>query len=392
MDAWSAFKSWLRERARERGFPLMGVTTPEMPATYTAYIAWLAQGFHAEMAWMAHERAKTARANPRLLLPECQSIVVLAATYWPSYALPKPTGDVRGRVASYAWGRDYHRVLKKRAKNLVWDAQVRLGRPIAHRIYVDTGPLLERDLGQRAGLGWMGKNTCLIHPRLGSFFFLAEILWDVPLPPDPPFSTEHCGTCTRCIDACPTQAILPGRVVDARRCISYLTIEHRGPLPEALRPLLGDWVFGCDICQNVCPWNRRFAPRTADPAFAPRREQAYPDLRVLMRMDEATFREAFQGTALMRAKREGLLRNAAVVLGNLRDPRGLPALVYGAHDPSPLVREHVAWALGHFGTSPSRRTLRNVRWDPDVRVRRAAARALLRIALMALEGHRVSVQ
>ncbi len=374
-------KARLREEARRLGFDLFGVAPPETPPHYRHYLAWLERGFHAGMAWMAHERARTARKDPRVLLPSCRSIVVLGVRYWAPEALSPPQEErhLYGRVASYAWGRDYHRVLKKRLRKWVRFLEEVAGRKVEHRIYVDTGPLLERDLAQEAGLGWQGKNTCLIHPRKGSYFFLAEVLLDLPLDPDPPFPTDHCGSCTRCIEACPTGCILPDeRMVDANRCISYLTIEHRGSIPEDLRPLMGNWVFGCDVCQMVCPWNRRFAAPEGDPDFAPRPGQAFPDLLQALQLDEDAFRRRFLGTPVLRAKREGFLRNVAVALGNSRDPRAVPALVRALRqDPSPLVREHAAWALGRIGTEEAHRALAEaLAEEAHEQVQRAIRRAL----------------
>ncbi len=282
---------------------------------------------------------------------------------------------LRGRVAAYAWGQDYHDVLLERMRALVAFLERQVGEPVPHRLYTDTGPILERDLAQRAGLGWIGKNAMLIHPRWGSYLFLAEMLLGIALEPDPPFPTDHCGTCTRCVEACPTQAILPGRTVDARRCISYLTIEHRGPLPHALRPALDNWVFGCDICQQVCPWNRR-APVEGDPAFAPRPGTPQPDLLDDLRLSQEAFSRKFRGSPIKRAKRRGYLRNLAVALGNAADPRAVPALSAALQDAEPLVRGHAAWALGRIATPQSRRALRDAlsrEEDPWVREEIAAA-------------------
>jgi epoxyqueuosine reductase len=209
---------------------------------------------------------------------------------------------------------------------------------------VDSAPLLERDFARRAGLGWFGKNTMLINKRLGSYFFLAALLLDVELLPDPVHETAHCGTCTACLDACPTQAFLEPALLDARRCISYLTIELRAPIPEELRAPMGEWVFGCDICQEVCPWNRK-APAATEPAFRPREDLLSLDLIELLGHSEEEFRRRFRGTALTRAKRRGLLRNAAIALGNQGNPAALPALQRALDDPEPLVREAAQWAM-----------------------------------------------
>ncbi len=340
-------KQALFEEARRLGFVLAGVTTPD-PSPHMAFFErWLDQGYHGEMAYLASERSRRCRADPQVILPECQSILVLAIPYSPP---PTPSDGLSGRVAAYALGEDYHEELLPRLARLVAFLEQRLGHPVPHRYYTDTGPILERDLAQRAGLGWIGKNTCLIHPRHGSYLLLAEILLGLALEPDPPFPTDHCGTCTRCIEACPTDAILPGRVLDARRCISYLTIENKGEIPEALRPQMGNWIFGCDICQIVCPWNRFAAPqgdaafRPFDASGLPRAGSAVSDLIAALALSPDDFRQRFRRSPVRRAKRSGLLRNVSVALGNLGDPRALPALERAASDPDPLVRQHAEWA------------------------------------------------
>ena len=228
-------------------------------------------------------------------------------------------------------------------KQLVAFIEAQVGAPIPNRWYTDTGPILERDLAQRAGLGWIGKNTCLINPRMGSTFFLSEILLDLELEPDPPFATDQCGTCTRCLDACPTQCILPDRTLEARRCISYLTIELKDEIPEDLRPLMGNWVFGCDVCQQVCPWNR-FA-QEADPAFASQDMIPLPILTEELHLAPEAFNHKFKRSPVKRAKRRGYLRNVSVALGNAGDPSALPALEAALEDSEPMVREHAAWAI-----------------------------------------------
>jgi epoxyqueuosine reductase len=261
-------------------------------------------------------------------------------------------------VASYAWGEDYHEVLAQRLRLLVDFIETHVGGPVPNRWYTDTGPVLERDLAQRAGLGWIGKNTCLINPRQGSYFLLAEILLGLELEPDSPFLPDYCGSCTRCIDACPTGCILPDRTLNARRCISYLTIELNGAIPDDLRLQMGEWVFGCDVCQQVCPWNARFASPQGDPAFAPRPGVASPDLIDELALTPQAFNHKFKGSPLKRAKRRGYLRNAAVVLGARADPAAIPALAAAlSQDPEPLVRRHAAWALGRMDNEAARQAL-----------------------------------
>jgi epoxyqueuosine reductase len=378
------FATLIKAEATRLGFALAGLTTPEPPAHFERYEAWLAAGRHGEMGYLATERARQRRADPRLILPECRSILVLAAAY-PANSPLKEKGvrismvepgstieiqesvllaDWRGQVASYAWGADYHDVLPQAMQSLVEFIQAQVDRPLTYRCYTDSAPLLERELAQRAGLGWIGKNSCLINPQIGSYFFLAEILLELELPPDQPFTPDRCGTCTRCIDACPTGCILPDRTLDARRCISYLTIELKGAIPEELRPAIGDWIFGCDICQQVCPWNRPrdgAAPLPGDrpgifPRLEPRPDQAEPGLNSELALAAEAFNRKFKGSPVLRAKRRGYLRNVAVALGNrLRRQGGaVPAAAAAiaaleqARDAEvePLVREHVEWALG----------------------------------------------
>ncbi len=366
----------VKAQARALGFDLVGVTTPDPPPHWAAYQRWVAQGLHGEMAYLARPRNLERRADPRRILPEAQSILVLGVRYPAPESAPPPATDLHGRVASYAWGDDYHDVLLPRLQALVDFIQHAVGHEVAHRYYTDTGPILERDLAQRAGLGWIGKNTCLIVPGQGSYFLLAEILLGIALEPDPPFEADRCGTCTRCIDACPTGCIRPDRTLDARRCISYLTIEYRGSIPLDLRPQMGDWVFGCDVCQQVCPWNR-FATPEGDPAFAPRPDVPQPDLIGALSLELEAFSRRFRGNPIKRAKRRGWLRNVAVALGNRRDSRAVPALARALRDPEPLVREHAAWALGRIGGEDARRALAAALEDEtDPQVRASIQRAL----------------
>jgi epoxyqueuosine reductase len=346
----SALRGEIEAEARRLGFELVGVTTPDAPEHYAVFERWLEAGRHGEMDYLANQRSRRLRADPRQVLPECLSILVLGARY------PAPSSEAEseqaglGRVAAYAWGEDYHDVLAQRMRSLVAFIESRVGRMVPNHWYTDTGPLLERDLAQRAGLGWIGKNTCLIAPGLGSYFFLAEILLGLDLEPEAPFTADYCGSCTRCLEACPTGCILPDRTIDSRRCISYLTIELRGPIPPELRPQMGDWVFGCDICQEVCPWNRRFAPQEGDAPFAPRPGLPRPDLAENLSLGAEQFNRQFKDSPLRRTKRRGYLRNSAVALGNLGDPSAVPALAKCLkEEPEPLARGHAAWALGRIG-------------------------------------------
>jgi epoxyqueuosine reductase len=334
-------KERIKHKANELGFILAGVTTPDPPPHYSTFENWLAQNHHGAMDYLATDRSRLRRADPHEILPECKSVLVLATPYDPPLSIKGEGLGVKGEIASYAQGKDYHEVLPERMQQLVQFIEAQAGGPIKNRWYTDTGPILERDLAQRAGIGWIGKNTCLIHPRHGSYFLLSEIFLDLELIPDAPFVTDHCGTCRRCIEACPTDCILPDRTLDARRCISYLTIELKDDIPIELRDKIGDWVFGCDICQMVCPWNR-FA-QEGDPAFAD--ETPRLPLTDEMALTSQEFHQRFKGSPVKRAKRRGYLRNVAVALGNIGDMYALPVLQKALHDDEPMVREHAQWAI-----------------------------------------------
>jgi epoxyqueuosine reductase len=340
-----SLKGAVKEHARRLGFPLAGVTTPEPPPHLSTFERWLEAGHHGEMGYLADDRARARRADPSLILPECKSILVLAAPYADpksaeAFKGPGPTG----RVASYAWGDDYHNVFLPKLQELVAFIEEQVGHPVPNRYYTDTGPILERDLAQRAGLGWVGKNTCLINPKHGSYFFLAEIFLGLELEPDPPFTTDHCGTCTRCIEACPTGCIAPDRTIDARRCISYLTIELKDEIPEELRSFLGNWVFGCDVCQMVCPWNR-FATQEVDASFAPRPDVPHPNLICELELTPEAFNRKFKGSPVKRAKRRGYLRNVAIAAGNSQSSKAMPTLKNASNDSEPMISEHANWAM-----------------------------------------------
>jgi epoxyqueuosine reductase len=333
-------KQTIKDKARQLGFILVGVTSPDPPPHISTFENWLAQGHHGSMDYLATDRSRTCRADPRQILPECKSILVLATPY--ASPLPSEEGPGgRGQIAAYARHEDYHDVLPARMKELVQFIEQQIGGPVKNRWYTDAGPILERDLAQRAGIGWIGKNTCLIHPKHGSYFLLSEILLDLPLEPDPPLTTDHCGTCTRCIEACPTDCILPDRTLDARRCISYLTIELKDDIPEELREKIGNWVFGCDVCQQVCPWNR-FADE-GDPVFG--KENPLHSLTDELRISTQEFNQRFKRSPIKRSKRRGYLRNVTVALGNAGDTAALPVLQNALNDEEPMVREHAQWAI-----------------------------------------------
>lgn len=338
-------KAAIQARAAELGFDLCRVTSAAPPESAGRFLQWLAAGHHGEMSWMARQAAR--RTDLQQVLAGARSVICLAASYPaqpPCEVSPAgPADSPGGVVARYARLADYHDVLAGPLQALTQFVNQLGGPGTRSRWYVDTGPVLERDLAQRAGLGFIGKHTNLISRRLGNWLVLAEILTTLELAPDPP-ERNHCGTCTRCLAACPTGAIRAPFELDARRCISYLTIELRGPIPVELRPAMGTRIFGCDDCLEVCPWNRfARAGRLLRPHGRP--DLATPALLEWLTLDEAGFRARFAGTPLLRAKRRGLVRNVCVALGNAGDRRALPALRQAAADPDPLIAEHACWAL-----------------------------------------------
>ncbi len=355
----------IKAEARRLGFTLTGVTTPDPPDHLDFFHNWLSKGFHASMDWIAAERSLERRSDPQAILPECKSILVLGSPY------PAPKGNLKGgNIASYALNQDYHEVLPEKLKSLVDFLEEKVGHSVPNRWYTDTGPVLERELAMRAGLGWIGKNTMLINRDHGSYFLISEILLGLDLVTDLPITESFCGSCTNCLDTCPTGALWEPRTLDANRCISYLTIEHREEIPLELRPQLGDWIFGCDICQVVCPWNK---PGAEAPSILsellPREELLGIDLIEELGLSQADFSARFKGSPIKRTKHRGYLRNVAIVLGNLKDPAALPALAAALEDPEPLVSTHAAWALGEIGGEGARRSLKNrAKTESDPRV------------------------
>jgi epoxyqueuosine reductase len=375
----------VRTRAAELGFALCGFTTCEPPAHRATYQAWLSAAHHGEMAYLATEGARSVRADPHRLMPSCRTIIVLGCLYSPPLAAPQdPLG---GRIAAYAVGEDYHVILPARARALAEFIIAQVDAPVQWRAVSDTAPLLEREAGQRAGLGWIGKNGMLISPQRGSYFVLAELLLDLDLPPDAPFEADRCGSCRRCLEACPTQCILPDRTLDATRCVSYLTIEQRGDIPEALRPAIGRWAFGCDICQEVCPWNARPAlPASLSPLDS-RPHFPLLDMGAELLADEETLAARFRRSPLRRAKRAGWKRNLIVALGNTGSAQALPALQRALADADPRLRRHAAWALADVGGMSAEGALRAaLEIEADSTVRAALQRALRRIRPPALGG------
>ena len=342
------FVEELRRESVRVGFSRLGIAPAGPPPRRELVRQWLDQGFAGVMReWFEHQ--EPLRADPENLLPGVRSVIMLAtdhATSADGTADVGGAGEGSGRVARYAWGADYHDLLRSRVNMLgAWlEARVPGCRT---RGVVDSAPLAEREFAWLAGLGWFGKNTMLIDPRAGSFFFLTALLTDLELPPDTPVEVDHCGTCTACLDACPTGAFVEPRVLDASRCISALSIEDHGPIAADLRPGMQDWIFGCDICQEVCPWNRH-APGSTEPTFQPSDGLPTPSLAALLGLDTEAFRQRFKGSPLRRAKRRGLLRSAAIALGNRPHAPSFDALAAALADEEPVVRGAAAWALGRW--------------------------------------------
>ena len=367
----------IREKAYDLGFDLMGVAPASRAPHADAFASWVEAGFAASMGYM--KRNIERRQDPRQVLPGARSVVVVGLSYF----TVDPADDLwndpsRGRISRYAWGPDYHDVLIRRLDQLAAFIARNAHGDIRHRAYVDTGPVLERDFAAQAGLGFIGKNTCLISPTLGSYLFLGEVLVNVDLEYDAPAANAgeridvlcsevpqgtqlgrqptrsprrrvgSCGACTRCLTACPTGALMAPYILDSSRCISYLTIELKGTIPSHLRPSMGNWIFGCDECQSICPWPRRFARPTGERFIQNDPEWCAPRLLDLIAMDERAFQARFAGGPVLRAKRRGLLRNVAIALANWGDPQAMPALQRATEDPEPLVREHAAWAMAHI--------------------------------------------
>jgi epoxyqueuosine reductase len=337
-------KSAIQSHARELGFDDCRFTTAAAPASAGQFTNWLAENKNGEMAWL--ERNAPKRVDPQKVLPGARSVIALAASYEISDLKPQAADQKSGVIARYARFDDYHDVLGGQLKSLA-EFINRLGGAGTRSLwYVDTGPLLERDLAQRAGIGFIGKHTNLISRRLGNWIFLSEVITTLELAPDTP-EKNHCGSCTRCLAACPTTAITAPFQLDARRCISYLTIELKGAIPVGLRPAIGHRIYGCDDCLAVCPWNR-FAREGGLMRNHAREELKSPDLIELLKLDSAGFKTRFNGSPILRTKRRGLLRNVCVALGNIGDKSSLPALEKASHDPEPLIAEHAHWAIAQI--------------------------------------------
>ncbi len=348
LAASTSLENLIKAQAYGLGFDLVGITALGLMQTAPEFEAWVARGYAGDMEYLPRWAEK--RRDSKLPFPGASHAVVVGM----NYGGREPSGP----VARYARGDDYHDVMTARLKDLHRWLEREVGRSISGKPYVDTGPILERELARRAGLGWFGKNTMLINPRLGSFFFIGALFVDLELEVDAPFQSDRCGTCTRCLDACPTNAFVEPRMLDATRCISYLTIENKGAVAEELRPAIGELVYGCDICQEVCPWNISFARELTEEAFSPRETfdgRSARELSLeLLEMDDATYSANFSGSPMKRAKRRGLARNAAVVLGNIGEESDATALEACRNKQDPLTREHIDWALQRISSKHSR--------------------------------------
>ncbi|WP_369602716.1 tRNA epoxyqueuosine(34) reductase QueG [Hahella sp. SMD15-11] len=347
---WRELRGELETRARELGFAHLGITDTDLGEHAVHFERWLAKGFHGEMDYMA--RHGTKRTRPDELVPGTLRVISVRMEYWPeAMAAESVLADPeKAYISRYALGRDYHKLMRKRLARLAEWLKARLD-AMEYRAFVDSAPVLERAVAQKAGLGWIGKNAMLIHPKAGSYAFLGELFTNIPLPIDEPFTRHHCGRCNACIPACPTDAIVAPGVVDARRCISYLTIEYRGDIPEELRPAMGNRIFGCDDCQLVCPWNR-FATVTAEPDFNPRLDRDKATLLELFEWSEETFLTQTEGSPIRRIGYECWLRNIAVALGNgPATPEVIAALRRRRPEVTPRVQRHIDWALARLTDS-----------------------------------------
>ena len=352
--ALAALSLTIKDEAQRLGFELVGISPVRAPAHESSFADWLRQGFAGEMGYMG--RTAELRRRPEELVPWAVSIVSAGLNYHTPHDRPRETNGTRGWISRYAWGDDYHDLMKRRLDLLLEKIINTHDGAVQGRAFVDSRPVLERDFAGVSGLGWIGKNTHLISPNKGSWFFLGELFLSIPLGYDKPMR-DRCGACDLCLKACPTRAFVGPYILDARRCISYLTIELKGWMPRHLRPLIGNHIFGCDICQEICPYNVKARP-SSETAFEPRDGLHAPELIGLLSLNEAEFRRRFHGSPVLRAKRRGFLRNVAVALGNSGSPEAVPALALALFDDEPLVRGHSAWALGRIGGGGASRALR----------------------------------
>ena len=369
----------IKAAAQQLGFDLVGISPVQLPPHGESFARWLRDGFAGELGYMS--RTKALRRDPNELVPWAQSIISVGMNYYTPYARSQNPAAAEGWISRYAWGDDYHELIKARLEQLLETIRTLCDGKIEGRAFVDSGPVLERDFAGVAGLGWIGKNTHLISPKRGSWFFLGELFVDLPLAYDRPMR-DRCGQCDLCLKTCPTNAFAGPYILDARRCISYLTIELKGAMPRHLRSLVGNHIFGCDICQEVCPYNVK-AQATAEAAFGPRPGLFAPQLIPLLSLTDAEFRQRFRGSPILRAKRRGFVRNVAVALGNLKSLEAVPALIASLDDAEPLVRGHAGWALGEIGSQAAVEALQRrlrVETDDEARVEIDAAINQLRKA------------
>ncbi|HUQ19979.1 MAG TPA: tRNA epoxyqueuosine(34) reductase QueG [Gemmatimonadaceae bacterium] len=329
----------IKAQALGLGFDLAGITKLGEVESHDHFENWLSKNFHGQMQYLARGAEK--RRNTTLPLEGTKSAIVVGLNYGGT----QPSGP----IARYARGDDYHEIMIAKLDSLHAWIEQELGHKVRGKSYVDTGPILERDLARKAGLGWIGKNTNLVNPKIGSYFFIGSLLIDLDLEPDTPFEADRCGTCTRCLDACPTQAFVEPRVLDATKCISYLTIESRSPMPTELRAGVGELIYGCDICQEVCPWNISFSRELSTPELAPREGLMSTDIAMMLDDTDENFRKRFKKSPMKRAKRTGIARNIAIAMGNRRNASDTPVLErLAANDADPMVREAASWALEQF--------------------------------------------
>ena len=369
----TALSAQIKEAAQRLGFELVGIS-PMRPAPHEqSFAQWLREGLAGNLDYM--QRTESLRRDPRELVPWAVSIISVGMNYYSGYSRPVESSESRGWISRYAWGDDYHNLMKGKLEALLESIGQFHDGNIQGKAFVDSGPVLERDFAGIAGLGWIGKNTHLISPKKGSWFFLGELFVDLPLAYDRPIR-DRCGRCDLCLKACPTGAFVGPYVLDARRCISYLTIELKDWMPRSLRPLVGNHIFGCDICQEVCPYNVKALP-TAEIAFQPRSGLHAPELIAFLSLSEAEFRQRFRASPILRAKRRGFLRNVAVALGNLKALDAVPALIRSLDDEESVVRGHVAWALGQIGAQTALDPLhRRLRAENDADVQEELREAI----------------
>jgi len=341
-------KEDIKAEASRLGFPFSGFSLPEPPSHLKTFQSWVDQGCHAGMAFLSNSENINKRSDPRKLFPACQSILSLATPY----LQPDPENKLeqgRGQISNYAWGKDYHLVLKDKMVQLVRSINNLIDYEVKVKACVDTAPILEKDYAQSAGLGWIGKNSCLIIPRYGSYFFLCELLLDLPIEPDIPFSHDGCKNCTLCQEACPTNAIRPDRSIDARRCLSYLTIEHRGSIPIEFRENMASHIFGCDICQSVCPHNKSTKTLPVLEEMSETLINPYPPLEFELTLTDDSFKQKYKNTAVLRTKRQGYLRNVIVALGNNQDHDAISVLKdLAEREEDEVIKEVCDWSLSKF--------------------------------------------